>query len=217
MESRHSGFIMKFIAAGGFLLLLFFLLPCLLPCLIPPKPSPDTPNPSMHPVPEFFANSLQHGDLLFREGRTLASEIARKASTKDQRFSHVGIIIKEENHFFVIHAIHDEGKSFHGVVQEDLGAFLEDGKKFGAFRMKLEESDLMEITQKARFLAERKTPYDHDYDLSESERLYCTEFIFYLFTGSTLESAVGTTEFLGKEVVAIDNLYENKAFFEAIF
>lgn len=212
MESRHTqAIIPKLLAAGGILLLLFLW------AMWPHSPAPPVHTPALPPVPEFFTQNLRHGDLLFREGKTLASEMARKASTRDRRFSHVGIVFKEEKEFFVIHAIHDEHKGFHGVVRESLAGFLADGNAFGAYRMNLEKSAVHEIAQRAKTLFEQKTPYDHNYDLTESEKLYCTEFIFHLFQGAALESLVGRTEFLGKEVIAIDDIYEDRDFFEMIF
>lgn len=211
MESRNSKtIILKAIAAGGFFLLLFFLFRS-------PHHAPQAPSPVIPPVPQFFTDNLRHGDLLFREGRTFASEVARKASLRDQRFSHVGIVERQKDEIFVIHAISDETKGLEGLVREKLSSFLVDGKSFGAFRMKLEEARVKEIVQKAKGFFEKKIPYDHDYDLAESEKFYCTEFVFHLFQGLPETVRIGTSDFLGKKIIAIENIYEDEDFFEAVF
>lgn len=214
MESRHAQtVILKLVAAGGIFLLLFFLILR----LIPAGPLPGASPLLLPSVPGFFTENLQHGDLLFREGKTLASEVARKASVKDRRFSHVGILIKEKSDFFVIHAIHDEKKGFHGVVRESLAGFLADGNHFGAYRISLEEAQLLEVTRKAKTLADLKIPYDHNYDLEDSGNLYCTEFIVHLLRDLPGAGSIGTTDFLGKQVVAVENIYENGEVFKVVF
>lgn len=176
-----------------------------------------TQQPASKQLPYIDTALLKSGDLIFRRGAGIASNIALNASSNDKRFSHVGVLIKDKTQYYVIHSIDDKMKQFNGVVKEPLENFIEDGDSFGAYRILADEITIKKLTQEAIAFTNRNIGYDNDYDHTNPTKLYCSEFIYVLVNSILGQDIINTTRYLTKEVISIENIYENELFFEKIF
>lgn len=135
--------------------------------------------------------AFQNADLLFVRGTSWRARIVRLLGGRDEEFSHVGIISTVEE-TQVIHATPTAGNgSGEGVVvSEDLNVFLSRGNFTVAalFRIKQAESNLTEAAvTKAQQLAIERVPFDHQFSLSSTDRLYCTELVLEVFRSVGVE------------------------------
>ncbi|MBE2280078.1 MAG: hypothetical protein IAE91_06785 [Ignavibacteriaceae bacterium] len=125
---------------------------------------------------------LQNGDLIFRRGISLIS-IAVLAVDKESQYSHVGIIFLENEKISVVHSVPEEepGEGDY-VKKESLEVFLKQDRtsNFGVFRVK-DSSVANKAAEYSIRLFKEKTPFDNDYNLQDTAKVYCTELIYHAY------------------------------------
>lgn len=134
-------------------------------------------------------DSLSEGDIVFRRGSSAKSHAVLQAD-KEGKYSHVGIIVKNGTDFMVVHITPGERapkESVDKIKMERLEHFLARNKaKKGAilrFADSLEYSKI--AAQYAKEFFEKEVLFDHDYNLADSTKMYCSEMIWraYLKAG----------------------------------
>jgi len=124
---------------------------------------------------------IRSGDLVFRQGRGIFSELFRNIGDVDSQFSHVGVVYKENKG---VHVIHTEASELTGIGAakiEPLSDFISDSnaKKFAFYRVKglnIEGAGLV-LNTALKYVADR-IPFDSDFNLSDNDKLYCTELVY---------------------------------------
>ena len=158
------------------------------------------------------SDSLKTGDLVFRRQSGLISELARQLSPREQRFSHVGVVLVNDHGVEVVHAVSDEARGFDGVVIENLNAFIEESSDWSFYRLPLSANQRGRVAASARDAARIQTPFDDDFDLTSNDRLYCTEFVAKVFS-AVLNQQLFETSFApgGRPYLPVDALYLHSA------
>ena len=121
-------------------------------------------------------DTLMSGDMIFRHGSGFWSELIRKNTPRDKRFSHVGVIYIEHGEIWVIHA---EGNDFSGQGQVEkvpLTDFVRTAKKVGFFRLKLSTKERSDFACNA--LAMLNVEFDWKFDKNDHSKVYCTELLY---------------------------------------
>lgn len=149
--------------------------------------------------------ALRCGDLVFRRGHGLWTKYFINCSSREKRFSHVGIVSVTGDEPVLIHADADErtGRGF--VHTEGWRSFFAEALECAVFRFDGEASTASNIVEKAR--ARLGVKFDSAFDLSETNRLYCSEMVRIAVNEAVGTNLVGFTEICGRKVVAIDDLY----------
>ena len=139
---------------------------------------------------------FEEGDIVFRKGLSTKSNAVLYAD-KDGIYSHVGIIVKPEpdSGFVVIHITpgerEKEGKEDR-IKMESLEQFFSPKRAENGAVVRLKDSlEYAEIAAKeALRLYQKGILFDHDYDLEDSTKMYCTELIWnaYLSGGKDITS-----------------------------
>lgn len=128
---------------------------------------------------------FESGDLIFRSTQTIEGDTVRWLGGGD--YSHVGIINVEDGEVFVIHVV----PSFPSVVRKDtLQKFVSDIVDFAVYRVQTSR----ERRRRAAFLAKSwvgKKPFDRDFSLQDSTKLYCTELVYYAYQNVGLDLVDG--------------------------
>lgn len=126
--------------------------------------------------------SLQPGDVVFRSGRGIASYMV-VAAERGVGYSHVGMVVDSCGVMMIAHAVPDE-PDFEGDVDR---VKLDTPEQFFCTeRAKVGEVCRPQNVARAARAAEvalqayrRGVLFDHDYDDSDTTRMYCTELVTY--------------------------------------
>lgn len=109
-----------------------------------------------------------------RSGVGLWSGYFRKRNTVDQRFSHVGIVLIDQNG--TCNVLHSEGDDFTGSGQVgvcSLETFVKESDLIGISRLKHIDPEQFVLNAKT-FIGR---PFDWKFNLAEDDKIYCTELI----------------------------------------
>ena len=152
-------------------------------------------------------DSLRSADLAFRLGRTLQSSAIATGSDKDARYSHIGIIVRQADDVSVIHIEPQRGGD-EGVRCERLEEFFADDKAVSGAIVRLDNltcEQRQTISQYLLLAARSPIRFDHDYTLSDTTRMYCTELTEWAYSkaGITLSAGRRHTLPLASEAVIL--------------
>ena len=153
-----------------------------------------------------ISSLVEPGDLVFRAGKGRWSSCFRDMSTREKRFSHVGVVATNElGAVVVVHASADDTTGIGAVTAELLGTFVCDHDDVAVFRVLAEEESRHKIA--AFCIGKIGSRFDARFDLSDSNELYCTELVWLAVNGATGKQLVGTTIVKGRKIVALDDCY----------
>lgn len=132
---------------------------------------------------------LRNGDIIIAGGVSLQSRLVRSL-TKDNTYSHVGIIRQTPRGLCVIHAAPQgdgDGGLGDRVAEIPLSLFLAKRGYVAIKVMRLagETSAAQQIAedacQRAMHYAQQAIPFDKSFDLDEQEEIYCSELVYLAY------------------------------------
>ena len=133
---------------------------------------------------------LQNGDLIFRRGISIESQIVL-LSDRSSEYSHVGLIYNLNGKPFVIHSVPAEsGEITEYIKMESIQDFIDEEKseKFAIYRLK--DQSLNKVQKASSFAYncyQHKYRFDNDYDLNSDKQLYCTELIWKAYMSAGVD------------------------------
>lgn len=147
------------------------------------------------------------GDVVVRKGYGTWTRYFIDCSSREKRFSHVGVAFKIGDEIVLIHADADE-RSGEGYVHfEGWRGFFTDALECAVFRFDGDSSVASNIAINAKQRLGVK--FDSAFDMGETNRLYCSEMVRLAINEAVGTNLVGFTKVCGHNVVAIDDLYRN--------
>lgn len=145
------------------------------------------------------------GDLAFRRGTGFMSRIV-VAADKNGTYSHVEILKKMQGEWHVIHAVPGEPE-FKGdpdrVKIEPLTRFFSPERAVCGEIVRWGKDSLAaaRAAQTALLMAQRGILFDHDYNLSDSSQMYCTELIEFAYRKEGIDLSEGRITHIDLPVV----------------
>ena len=135
--------------------------------------------------PQVDTTLLQAGDLIFRLGSGLESQAVVSAD-RSGRYSHVGLIVQGPAGWQVLHAVPGESEDTGGeelLKKDPLPLFLRPDRAVSLCVMRYDTTAeaLAAVCREGLRLYARRIPFDHAYDITDSSRMYCTEFVTVAF------------------------------------
>lgn len=134
-------------------------------------------------IPTISVESMRSGDVAFRLGRTIESDAIAAVADSGQGYSHVGVVVSQGDSLYVVH-IEPERGGAERVKREPVAEFFHPAKavagcvaRYGA----MTERQRQVLERETIRLFEQGVVFDHDYSLSDTSRMYCTELVDYLF------------------------------------
>lgn len=119
---------------------------------------------------------IRTGDLVLRTGRDM---LARMVLTQgdDTRFSHVGMILRENGQTMVIHSVPEDEGHRGGVIVEPLEAFTsqEAAQDIGFYRVGVTTEQAQHALAYA--WAQLGKPFDSHFEMASDDAFYCTELV----------------------------------------
>ena len=145
--------------------------------------------------PKIPIEKLQAGDIAFRRGESIASEVVLYNDI-DGRYSHVGLVVETDSGLMVAHSVPGETSTQEtiDVIQiEHINHFFEPkvSVRGEIMRMNLDSVQRHLLNILAHKKVDDKVPFDHNYDLSDTTKLYCTELLQLLFKNIGIDLAQG--------------------------
>jgi len=129
------------------------------------------------------------GDIVFRRGYGAKSNAAMRAD-KEGLYSHVGIIVKPESEFMVIHITpgeREKGEKEDKIKMETPELFFHSDRAQNGAVIRLKDSleYAAQAAKEACIIYKKGILFDHNYSLEDSTKMYCTELIWkaYLYGG----------------------------------
>jgi hypothetical protein len=127
---------------------------------------------------------LKTGDIVFRKGCGVTSHAVVMAEGNGD-YSHVGIVVDSAGTMMIVHAVPDE-PDFEGDVDRvkmdtpEIFFSAVNALK-GEVRRYKDPSVAHRVAAKAIEVYRRHTLFDHDYDESDTTKLFCTELVTFAF------------------------------------
>lgn len=148
---------------------------------------------------------LHRGDLVFRRGHGLWTKFFINMSTREKRFSHVGLVVSVTNKAMIIHSEASDVTGIGDVHISEWDDFFKGSSECAVFRWQRDDG----IADKIVACAERYkgVPFDNLFDMDETNKLYCSEMVRNAINDAVGTNLVGFTKACGRKVVAIDDLY----------
>ncbi|MBR4853099.1 MAG: hypothetical protein IKU88_00065 [Alistipes sp.] len=159
------------------------------------------------PVADF-----RQADIVFRLGRTIQSSAI--ASQGAGGYSHIGILIEVDSALQVLH-IEPSRQASEKIKTETLPEFFSAEQAVAGCVVRhsgISEPSRAAIADYAKYLLNSDISFDHDYLLSDSSRMYCTELVerIYHRVGISLSQEKKIRLPLAKEPVILPSaIYEN--------
>ncbi|MFM9008353.1 MAG: hypothetical protein ACKOQY_11020 [Bacteroidota bacterium] len=140
------------------------------------------------------------GDLVFRRGYGLVSELLRKSGRREQRFSHAGIVWMEQGRTYVLHMAAEPES---GLNRCSISDFVAPDVAFesAVYRLPLSPDMQFKLLELLSHEQQISRPFDEAFALGNGEAQYCTEWLAGLLTRS------GYTMNLPVDFVAPDDIY----------
>ncbi len=151
--------------------------------------------------------------LIFRLGDGYFSNIFRRVSSEEKRFSHSGIIHRVGERYKVYHIEANEltGK---GIVRDEpLESFISHSREWAIYTFNAPDSMKMEIVRQASFFYESKIPFDLDFDLKSDDKLYCSELVAKSINNAYGEELITPGRHIaGRLFFGLDDIYMHRLF-----
>jgi hypothetical protein len=164
---------------GRILILPFFLCLSFLSCGLD-QPAKEIPKLGLEEVSPI----LKEGDVILKCGYGSISALITKFLDEKIQISHCAIVFKNDlGEFWVAHSISGQLEENDGVQSMPLKKFLKDVKpgSFFVLRHALNENGASHIVSQTKRLLEERAPFDHSFDNSDTNNLYCSEFVNLVF------------------------------------
>ncbi|MFO8087301.1 MAG: YiiX/YebB-like N1pC/P60 family cysteine hydrolase [Bacteroidales bacterium] len=142
-----------------------------------------------HPSLTFFNESdsidFNNGDIILRRGKSLISQIVL-LKDKDSEYSHVGIVVIQNDQPYVVHAVPGEAEKDmpEYVKMETMQEFLDSEKTvdFAVYTMASPDNTIRQkVAEKALTYFNQHIEFDSEFNLADDSRLYCTELVWQAY------------------------------------
>lgn len=165
--------------------------------------------------PQTPTEMLCSGDLVFRLGRSLESRVI----ASDGKYSHIGIIIRKDSSTLVAH-IEPSPNGSERTKYESLEDFFHPEVASSGAVMRINELDSTQRDKISAYLLScADITFDHDYILSDSTKMYCTELVYRAYKCAGLDITHGIRHKLplAQEPVVLPSDIFQQNEFEAIW
>lgn len=151
------------------------------------------------------------GDLVCRLGKGYFSGYFKDYASVEKKYSHIGIVSKENDSLFVYHSEASEFTGIGFVKRELLNSFLNKIDVFSFYKLNFDDTINLQIIEKVKEYYHLKVPFDINFNSSNDKKLYCTELIAISINKTLEDSIIKPTITLNdKKIFGLDDIYMNK-------
>ena len=124
---------------------------------------------------------LLPGDVVFRRGSGVTSQAVLMAE-KNGTYSHVGIVVDSAGMPMIVHAVPYEDKEDRVKMEHPDEFFAPSKAQKGAVYRYLDNETARRAADAAVRVCQRGVLFDHDYDASDTTKMYCTELVIFAYS-----------------------------------
>ncbi len=127
--------------------------------------------------------TAKEGNLIFRGGTDVESNIIRDFSYNNKMFSHCGILLNTDSGLCVAHMLGGETNKNGGILFQPINSFLSfpQNESCGIYDISLSQPQICEIKKYADSIKNAGVGFDMKFDLNTKQNLYCTELLVDAF------------------------------------
>ncbi len=164
-------------------------------------------------MPPQLLGNLQDGDVILRKGNTLLSELIALNFPEAEGMSHCGFIFKIDNHYQVIHTISKSLSDIDGIRMSPLEDFIRDAKQHRICIIRYyKELNSAAMKEKCLILLKQQIPFDDDFDLNDSSRMYCSELLRQIYLDEGEKDFFQKRKIAGVSVIDLSTFFNPKLF-----
>ena len=150
---------------------------------------------------------IKVGDIVFRKGAGIWTKYFINVSSREKRFSHVGVVVSNMPTTVILHADAND-MTGHGCVRLEIWkGFFRNASECAVYRYDGDPSHPLLFVEKG--MQKLGVPFDWTFNMSNTNSLYCTELVREIINAVTCTNFVGCTEVCGRRIVAIDDIYRD--------
>ena len=122
---------------------------------------------------------IEEGDIIFRGGTDIESDIIRNFSSKDKMFSHCGIALKNNGVLKITHILGGSTNPDGTILTQAIEDFVAypDNESAGVYKSNLSANELGKLHFFIDSLKKTGVLFDLKFDLFTKDKLYCTEMV----------------------------------------
>ena len=149
--------------------------------------------------------AFEEGDLVFRKGLGVKSQAVLHSDSLGI-YSHVGIVVLSDSVYQIVHITPGEREkkdTVDVIKMEPISEFWRNDRASRGAVYRLKDNVLGEkAAQQALRLLQKKIPFDHDYQLEDTTKMYCTELVYYVYAQAGKDISFGKRSVLNAPVYA---------------
>jgi hypothetical protein len=138
-----------------------------------------------YPISKEEKGFLDDGDIILRQGYGFFSRSITRLQNCSIPITHCAMISKENNgKLSVIHSLSSSVSGIDGIQKQSLQRFLNESvpNSIIVVRFKGDDEDRKKLKDRAEYYLTKQIPFDHNFDRTESEKMYCTELFRNIFS-----------------------------------
>lgn len=134
---------------------------------------------SIKPQIDSINNLIEEGDIIFRGGTDVESNIIRDFSYTDKLFSHCGIALNTDSGFVVVHMLGGTTNPNGGILFQKIKDFLSypENESAGIYKLDISKEEIKRFHHYADSVKNKKIGFDLKFNLFTKDVLYCTEML----------------------------------------
>lgn len=136
-----------------------------------------------YPISEQEKGLLLDGDIILRQGYGFFSRSIATFQNCKFPVTHCAMIVRKGQDIKVIHSLSSSVSKIDGVQMQSLQQFLNESvpNTIVVSRFKGSEAQRKSLRERAEYYLNQKIPFDHLFDRTDKEKMYCTELFQNIF------------------------------------
>jgi len=155
-------------------------------------------------------NVAKNGDLILTRGTGFTSRFIVDTLREKQAVSHIGIVIRDNDSFFVLHILPDRENN--RIRKESLQQFFKDTVPDSAVIIRTKHAPGDAIAASAITYLKKNISFDYYFDLKSRNEMYCTEYVWNVLRDSTGRDMLGKVTIKGNTYLSFASFFNTKYF-----
>lgn len=160
-------------------------------------------------LPPLDSLLFESGDIILRQGTSFVSSFIARSFPGSHEMSHCGILVEDNGIWKVIHSISGHISEHDGIRIETAKTFMQKAFKNKVILVKPKFNiDRKLITQQAWNYLILKAAFDHEFNLSDSSKLYCSELVRAVYLDAGSEDIFIYKKLAGKKLIDLTSFFD---------